>query len=329
MLKYIVFIICYCEIFTLSRILKKKIERVKIMSEFIKGELILFNKYHKDFKGYHGKHKHIILTEEGATISVPNEFKASMVIIISGNWDLTKDTGEGNFEFGPWDANGIPSGMLEGERTLLDEIKLKTTTEKLEISEVVLFRNTYYRMDHHHIFGLNIGEDEDGDEWLDLTKCWDNRTWNNRLSSAIVLGGIWNFFSGNKYNGNSWNLLGPAFYSTIEKVYLIENDEVSSVKLISHTPRINLNEIIIFSETNFEGRHHHIFSQEKELANARFSERVRSIIVRSGSWKFYGETRFRGVEIKKTLVPGMYPDLEDPALEEIKIASSVRQEYAK
>lgn len=294
------------------------------MSESIKGELVLFNRYDKDYKGYHGKHTHIILTEEGETISVPKdfiskrkEFKGSMVIIISGKWELTSDTPEGGFE----------PGMLEGKKTLLDEIKLiETTTEKLEISEVILFREKYYRMDHHHIFGLDTG---DGDECLNLTECWDENTWNNRLSSAIVLGGIWNFFSGYKYDGNNWNLLGPGFYSTIQKVYMIENDQVSSVKLESHTPRINLNEIIIFSETDFEGRHHHIFSQEPGLASARFANRVKSIIVRSGNWRFYGETRFRGDKMK-ILGPGMYPDLEDPDyphLKPIEIASSVRQEW--
>jgi hypothetical protein len=70
--------------------------------------------------------------------------------------------------------------------------------------------------------------------------------------------------------------------------------------------------VILFEHTNFHGAHKHVFGPESNL-NAGddnfFNDRVSSIVVLAGTWKFFQNADFNG-QYQSVLGPGLYPWVE-------------------
>lgn len=72
-------------------------------------------------------------------------------------------------------------------------------------------------------------------------------------------------------------------------------------------------EVILFEHANFHGAHKHVFTCEDNLNSSDdsfYNDKTSSIIVISGYWNFYRDSRYRGFTFQ--FGPGAYPTL--PAL---------------
>ena len=86
----------------------------------------------------------------------------------------------------------------------------------IHLAEVVLFE--------HRGFG--------GAEWrTNLSYSYVGDFWNDKVSSIVVVCGIWQFFEHRDFGGRVWQL-GPGYYDWVEAVG-IPNDLISSFKAIS------------------------------------------------------------------------------------------------
>jgi hypothetical protein len=68
--------------------------------------------------------------------------------------------------------------------------------------------------------------------------------------------------------------------------------------------------LILFEHVNFRGAHKHVFTAEDLNApdDNFFNERISSVIILEGTWKFYNNVRR---QLGPTLLPGYYPIVED------------------
>jgi hypothetical protein len=63
-------------------------------------------------------------------------------------------------------------------------------------------------------------------------------TWNDIISSVIVISGTWQFFTDINYGGTSSHQVRPGLYSNVERPEInIPNDTISSFKIISYDPQ--------------------------------------------------------------------------------------------
>jgi hypothetical protein len=63
-------------------------------------------------------------------------------------------------------------------------------------------------------------------------------TWNDKISSVIVISGTWQFFGDVDYRGTHSNQVAPGAYSSVERPEInIANDSISSFRVISYDPQ--------------------------------------------------------------------------------------------
>jgi Beta/Gamma crystallin len=67
--------------------------------------------------------------------------------------------------------------------------------------------------------------------------------------------------------------------------------------------------VILFEHVNFRGAHLHVFRPERNLVAFSFNDRVSSIVVLDGTWRFYRHKDFDGA-YARTLGSGLYPNVE-------------------
>lgn len=66
----------------------------------------------------------------------------------------------------------------------------------------------------------------------------ESTTWDDQISSIIVISGTWQFFSDSDYRGARSNQVKPGAYSYVERPeFNIKNDTISSFKVISNDPQ--------------------------------------------------------------------------------------------
>jgi hypothetical protein len=71
-------------------------------------------------------------------------------------------------------------------------------------------------------------EDE---EWrTNLSYSWVGDDWNDKISSIIVVRGLWEFFEHRDFQGQSWKL-GPGYYNHVRDAG-IPDDSISSFRSI-------------------------------------------------------------------------------------------------
>lgn len=87
------------------------------------------------------------------------------------------------------------------------------------ISHLIVFSETELRGRHWHIFDSvpNI---------RDIAFTWDDD-----ISSFVVLAGEWQFFRDRQYQTEVGNVLGPGIYPRMDEVG-VPTDAVSSIKLV-------------------------------------------------------------------------------------------------
>jgi hypothetical protein len=73
--------------------------------------------------------------------------------------------------------------------------------------------------------------------------------------------------------------------------------------------------VILFEHAGFHGAHKHVFQDEPNL-NAGddnfFNDKTSSIVILDGNWEFFINWNHEG-KLGRTLGPGIYPWVEDPA----------------
>jgi hypothetical protein len=97
--------------------------------------------------------------------------------------------------------------------------------------EVVIFAHAYFggAERRFNIDVSNVGN---------YLASWDGTTWNDIISSVIVISGTWQFFTDINYSGISSQQVRPGLYSYVERPEInIPNDTISSFKIISHDPQ--------------------------------------------------------------------------------------------
>jgi hypothetical protein len=168
------------------------------------------------------------------------------------------------------------------------------------VPHVILFEHANFHGAHKHVFGPESNLNADDDNFF-----------NDRVSSIIVLSGTWEFFKDSGFNGPYPVLLGPGLYPSVEAVK-IKNDDMSSLHPNDSSGLVTVPHVILFEHANFHGAHKHVFGPEPNL-NAGddnfFNDRVSSLVVLSGSWKFFQNSGF-DAPYPPTLGPGVYPSVE-------------------
>jgi hypothetical protein len=87
-----------------------------------------------------------------------------------------------------------------------------------DIPQIVAFDNVDFLGDHTHVFG----------DIKDLGK------WGNSISSIIILGGTWEFFDDEDFQGTKMATLGPGTYPKVTDKGIKDNS-ISSIRLASPT----------------------------------------------------------------------------------------------
>lgn len=141
---------------------------------------------------------------------------------------------------------------------------------------------------------------------------------NDRASSAVVVGERWEVCENNRYRGRCV-VLRPGRYPSLEAMGL--DNEVTSVRTVARNVRIRDDryapapgpapadgQVTFFERAGFQGRS---FTTEEAVANlerAGFNDRATSAIVIGERWEVCNDTRFSGRCV--VLRPGRYPSLE-------------------
>ncbi|MDP2021030.1 MAG: beta/gamma crystallin-related protein [Hydrogenophaga sp.] len=142
---------------------------------------------------------------------------------------------------------------------------------------------------------------------------------NDRASSAVVVGERWEVCDDNRYRGRCV-VLRPGRYPSLEAMGL--DNEVTSVRTVAGNVRIRDDryappfgpaptddgQVTFFERAGFQGRS---FTTEEAIANlerAGFNDRATSAIVIGERWEVCNDTRFSGRCV--VLRPGRYPSLE-------------------
>ena len=89
------------------------------------------------------------------------------------------------------------------------------------MEELVLFEHPNFRGNHKHLYGSepNLNDPQD-------------RSFNDKVSSFVIVAGTWQFFRDSNYSGPASNVFGPGRYNWVENIG-IPNDSISSVRRVS------------------------------------------------------------------------------------------------
>jgi hypothetical protein len=175
---------------------------------------------------------------------------------------------------------------------------------------IILYEHTNFRGAHKHI----VGRDE-ADLHAD--------GWGDRVSSIQVVNGSWQFFQHVNFAGNV-RTLGPGSYPSASAAG-ISNDSLSSVRRVPGAA-IGLRAmqgVVLYEHVGFRGAHKHIIDRnEANLHSDGWGDRLSSLQILSGRWRFFQHNNFRGWSV--VLGPGLYPVSTDVGIGNDSI-SSVRR----
>ncbi|MBZ5538781.1 MAG: hypothetical protein LAO31_22780 [Acidobacteriia bacterium] len=225
----------------------------------------------------------------------------------------------------PW-SNGNPNVTFIGDYFGLDAssegfyplwtdtrtgIQELWTERKYYLQQAVLFEHAKFHGAHKHVFGAepNLNADDDG-------------SFNDLVSSIVVLDGKWEFFRDAGFKGSYGTVLDPGIYPWVESVNIKDND-MSSLQLTGSVGLASTPHVILFEHANFHGAHKHVFGAESNLKaedDDFFWDRVSSIVVLAGTWEFFREPGFNGHN-GPGLGPGIYPWVESVGMHNDDMAS--------
>jgi hypothetical protein len=89
------------------------------------------------------------------------------------------------------------------------------------MSEIVMFEHINFRGGHRHLYASESN-----------LAAGDDRFFNDRISSFVIVSGSWQFFRDINFSGPGSNVLGPGLYNWVENVG-IPNDSISSIRRIN------------------------------------------------------------------------------------------------
>lgn len=282
------------------------------ISNAVENEVLLFE--HNDF---HGSHKHVFAAEPNLNAPDDNFFndRVSSIVVLAGTWSFFADS---NF-IAPYPGSALtvgsyPSVTNEGIQnddmsSLRPAIPVPARLGDPITGHVILFENSNFHGRHRHIFNAESN-----------LNASDDSSFNDSVSSIVVLSGNWQFFRNAGFDDNYPSILGPGLYSWVED-FDIRNDDMSSLRTVEQEPNVTgapLNaHIVLFEHANFHGAHKHIFGPEPNL-NAdddhSFNDITSSIAVLAGTWATFADSQFQR-PYPPLIGPGLYPWVADPAVQ--------------
>ena len=157
------------------------------------------------------------------------------------------------------------------------------------MAHIILFENINFHGAHKHVV-----QDEPN------LNASDDNFFNDRVSSLAILEGNWAFYPDASFRGKPYpHILGPGLYPRVDAVQ-IRNDDMSSLLPVSTRPDAAGepldNHVLLFENASYHGAHKHVFTREPNL-NASddnlFNDRVSSLAVFQGNWRFYANSGFQ------------------------------------
>ena len=142
---------------------------------------------------------------------------------------------------------------------------------------------------------------------------------NDRASSAVVLGNRWEVCDDVRFNGRCV-ILRPGQYASLTVMGL--NNRVSSVRAVDRNARIDDNryaplpvaipatsapQLVMFENEGFQGRSFTAGNPIDDLTRYGFNDRASSVVVLGDRWEACDDARFGGRCV--VLRPGRYPSL--------------------
>jgi hypothetical protein len=277
------------------------------VSNSVDNEVILFQ-----YGGFYGPHRHVFAPEANLNADDDDFFNDNVgsLVVLAGIWSFYSDW---NFA-----ANyGIPGSqgtypnlsalnIAIDDMSSLQPVTPSTVTAGEDIQgHVILFQNANFHGPHKHIFNqednLNAGEDN---------------SFNDSVSSLVVLKGNWQFFRNAGFNDDYPVILGPGLYPWVEDVS-IRNKDMSSRWVVQANATVTGDpvgaHIMLFENANFHGAHKHVFIAEPNL-NAddddSFNDVTSSLAVLDGAWATFGDWNFQ----RQYLDQGQNPNILGPGL---------------
>jgi hypothetical protein len=258
--------------------------KTKKSKEHFMPELILF--YSASDPGQ-PTHEHIYGSVSRSEMAArnPSRRRFSHAVAISGGWSCEfsqsdtrwTDVREGNIS--------VMHGAVESVTLSLSGSSFTPPFHRPISGHVVLFEHVNFRGEHKHVFS---GEDLDGN-------VVDTRQFDDKTSSVIVLGGLWEFYRDKTERIQNVNLR-PGLYRDVS---FIGNDSISAVRPDSLSNATDFrgifNQITLFEHENYLGRHKHVFTSEPNLASSDdfgFNDLTSSIYVNSGAWELFRHINF-------------------------------------
>jgi hypothetical protein len=278
------------------------------ISNTVDNEVILF-----EYGGLYGPHRHVFAPEPNLNADDDNFFNDNVgsLVVLTGVWSFYADW---NFA-----ANyGIPgtSGLYPALSALniayddmssLRPIVPSTVTPGDDIlGHVILFQSANFHGPHKHVFNQEDNLNADGDN-----------SFNDSVSSLVVLTGNWQFFRNSGFNDDYPVVLGPGLYPWVEDVS-IRNKDMSSLRVVQANATVTGDpvgaHIILFESANYHGAHKHVFVSEPNLNaddDSSFNDVTSSIAVLEGQWATYGDWNYQRQYIDRSqnpiiLGPGLY-----------------------
>jgi Beta/Gamma crystallin len=278
------------------------------ISNSVDNEVILFE--HSQF---HGAHKHVFGEEPNLNADDDSSFndQVSSLIVLAGHWSFFSDA---NF-IAPYPilplAPGVYPSVTEQGITNDDLSSLRPTVptsvkygDPLE-HHIVLFEHANFRGRHRHIF--------DAEENLNAA---DDDTFNDNVSSIVVVSGNWQFFRNWHWDDDYPSILGTGVYPWVGDVG-IRNDDMSSLRAVDQDPNVGADplnaHIVLFEHRDFHGHHIHVVRTELNLNASEdndFNDAVSSIVVLEGNWSTFGDNDAHRA-YPPIVGPGCYPWVED------------------
>ena len=127
--------------------------------------------------------------------------------------------------------------------------------------------------------------------------------WNNRASSAVVIGGCqWILYGAAGFSGST-SVIGPGSYPfSYIPTFGLPNNVLSAVHCL---PAEGTPAIVLFDSDLYTWDMQVINSSNPNLALTNFDSRVSSFVITGGVWELYSEGNYAGSNV--TLGPGRYP----------------------
>ena len=268
--------------------------RPTVPTTVVTGVAILGHVIVVEHSNFHGRHRHIFNSEANLNALEDSDFndRVSSIVVVSGNWQFCR-----NFNFadayppilGPGMYPSVSDvGILNDDISSMQLVDQPATVMGAPLgAHAVLFEHIDFRGAHKHVF---VG---------DTLNAVDDKSFNNQVSSIVVLSGNWVTFAGDNFAGQYSAILGPGRYPRVAEIG-ITNDDVSSVQPTDSESTITgpavASHAMLFEKSSLRGAHKHVFAEESNL-NApdddSLNDAVSSIAVILNQWRTYRDSGFQ------------------------------------